>query len=86
MIRLRAYFERYPDDVEAWHILADRDFHQQQVYGWGCERLVEPVERLLALDSTLASALIHPMQLALRYGDLDVFERYQTLAEAAGLP
>ncbi len=77
---LRAYLERYPDDVEAWHILADRGFHQQQVYGWGSERLLDPVERLLALDSTLAPALIHPIQLGLRYGDRDVFDEKLTAA------
>ena len=82
---LRAILARFPDDLEALHLLAEIGFHQRPRYALGLEELAEPVERLLALDSTMTAGLIHPIEAALQFGDQARFERYLGLAEATGL-
>ena len=82
---LRALLARYPDDLEALHLLAEIGFHQRPLYASGLEDLTEPVERLLALDSTMTAGLIHPIESALQFGDQARFERYLGMAEATGL-
>ena len=82
---LRALLASYPDDLEALHLLAEIGFHQRPLYALGLEDLTEPVERLLALDSTMTAGLIHPIESALQFGDQARFERYLGMAEATGL-
>jgi hypothetical protein len=83
---LQVLLEAYPDDLEALHVLAEIGFHQRAIYGLSLEELAEPVERLLAVDSTMTAGLVHPIEVALQFGDRDRFERYLGLAEATGLP
>ena len=82
---LAAFLEVYPDDLEALHLLAEIRFHQRPLFGLGLDELVEPVERLLAVDSTMTAGLIHPIEAALQFGDRSRFERYLGMAEATGL-
>ena len=82
---IRALLDAYPDDLEALHLLAEIGFHQRPIYGLGFEELTEPVEQLLALDSTMTTGLIHPIEVALQFGDQTRFERYLGMAEATGL-
>jgi len=82
---LEALLEAYPDDLEALHLLAEIRFHQRPLYGLGLEELVEPVERLLAVDSTMTAGLIHPIEVTLQFADRSRFERYLGMAEATGL-
>lgn len=82
---LQTFLEAYPDDLEALHLLAEIGFHQRPLYGLGLGELVEPVERLLAVDSTMTAGLIHPIEVTLQFGDRDRFERYLGMAEATGL-
>jgi tetratricopeptide (TPR) repeat protein len=82
---LRELLDSYPDDLEVLHLLAEIGFHQRPLYAMGLEELMEPVERLLALDSTMTAGLIHPIEVALQFGDQARFERYLGMAEATGL-
>ena len=82
---LQAILEDYPDDLEALHLLAEIGFHQRPLFGLGLEELMDPVERLLALDPTMTAGLIHPIETALQFGDKARFERYLVTAEATGL-
>ena len=82
---IRALLDSYPDDLEALHMLAEIGFHRRPFHGPGLDDLMEPVERLLAVDSTMTAGLIHPIEAALQFGDRTRFERYLGMAEATGL-
>ncbi len=60
---------RYPDDLEAWYGLGEAYFHIGSQVGHARSRSIEPFERALALDSTFAPALIHPLEIAYLEGD-----------------
>lgn len=60
---------RYPDDLEAWYGLGEAYFHLGGQAGFRLEDSIDPFERALALDSTFAPALIHPIEHA--YAEMD---------------
>ncbi|MGH7586328.1 MAG: protein kinase domain-containing protein [Gemmatimonadales bacterium] len=65
-----------PTDVDAWYLLGEARFHSRSVRGWTMEELYAPFDSVLALDSTLTPASIHPFQLAIGTGDSLRFRRY----------
>lgn len=52
-----------------WYGLAEAHFHIGSQAGHAPSRSIEPFERALALDSTFAPALIHPLEIAYLEGD-----------------
>jgi class 3 adenylate cyclase/tetratricopeptide (TPR) repeat protein len=72
---LRQGVKRYPDDPEMWHELGDVYFHR------GPERLIGPHEteaallRGMELDPTFSPSYLHPLQMAVGFGDLARAER-----------
>jgi len=87
MDSLEAIVERYPDDPEAWHRLADNQYHEEFEFSGPAaaplETQLETFERVLDLDPTFLPALIHPIELAFRYDDTARIARYAELVEAA---
>ncbi len=83
---LRAYLEAYPDDAEAWFLLADDEYHAQHQsiapLRSRPEELLVLFDRVLGLDPSFTPALIHPLEIAFRSGDSRLIEQYTSLMAA----
>ena len=73
---LRAFLTAYPDDVEGWFLLGEAMFHTKPFRPAEPESISAAFDSVLARDSTLFPALIHPMELGLTYRDTARFARY----------
>ena len=86
MDTLRAYLETYPDDAEAWFLLADDEYHNADESsapgGRRAEEMLVLFDRALALDPSFIPALIHPLEIAFRCGDERLIEQYTSLLAA----
>ena len=76
---MRKYVVAYPDDIEGWNLLGETQFHTRQLTGLTPSELVEPFDRVLALDSSLTPSAIHPLETMLATGDSAGFFRYLAL-------
>src|SRR5205807_2170278 len=78
----------YPDDPMAWYRLAELRFHGGFVVGSTPRQALDAFERTIALDSTIAAAYFHLIQLALAGSDTASARRYVTtfLGLTAGVP
>lgn len=73
---LRPYLQRWPDDPEAWIVLANYQYHHPRWMGLDTDQILEPFDRVIALDSSLVAAYFHPIDIALQNRDRRLFERY----------
>ena len=73
---MRAYVEDYPDDPEGWYTYAEALFHLQEITPTPPESVTAAFDRVLAEDSSLTPAVIHPLELAMMYRDSARFRRY----------
>ncbi|HZD03759.1 MAG TPA: hypothetical protein VE173_02545, partial [Longimicrobiales bacterium] len=83
---LRAYVGRYPDDVHAWELLADIQFHERVAQELGRGEVLAAFERVNQLDPHLGPALIHPLEMTLGRDSAAYrtwLERYEGAAAAA---
>lgn len=84
---LEAIVERYPDDPEAWHRLADNQYHEEFEYAGplapSVDAQLETFERVLELDPTFLPAIIHPLEVAFRYDDTARIARYAGMVQRA---
>ena len=80
----RAYLQRYPEDADGWYLLGEAQYHGRAFRPLSPETLREPFDRVLALDSSLAPAAIHPMELAVTTGDTALLRRYEVVFRSAG--
>ena len=74
--RLRPYVSRWSDDPEAWILVANYQFHHPEWMGRSRDEVLEPFDRVIALDSALAMAYEHPLQIALHNRDKSLYDRY----------
>ena len=81
---MRSYLARFPDDVDAWFVLGESLFHGKAINGLAPDSLRVPFDRVLALDSSLTPAAIHPVELAITYGDSVGVARYVATMRRAG--
>src|SRR5439155_924441 len=56
---------RYPSDPEIWYELGDARFHFGPLIGRSSEQSLEAFDHAIALDSALAPAYIHPIELGI---------------------
>lgn len=84
---LRALAGRYPDDPETLHRLADSEYHRLHERAGpvaaSIEEQVGEFERVLEIDPSFLPAIVHPLEVALRYGDTTRLARYASLIEAS---
>lgn len=83
---MRAYLQQQPDDPDALYLLGESMFHSREIRPFPPESIQAPFERVLAIDSTLTPALIHPLELTLMYRDTVKYRRYFSLLRAAAEP
>jgi len=80
---LRAYVARYPDDVDGWYQLGESIYHRRELDAPSPDAMLSPFDRVLAIDSTLTPAAIHPLEIALEYREEARFDRYLALYAAS---
>ena len=73
---MRNYTALYPEDADGWYLLGEAQYHTRSYHPLPPAELIVPFDRVLALDSTLAAAAIHPMELALEQHDTVLGKRY----------
>ncbi|MEO8138274.1 MAG: protein kinase [Gemmatimonadota bacterium] len=77
----RAYVAKYPDDVDGWFLLGETQYHTRRLVGNDPATLRAPFDSVLARDSTLTPAAIHPIELALEARDRPRYEAYLRVLE-----
>jgi tRNA A-37 threonylcarbamoyl transferase component Bud32/tetratricopeptide (TPR) repeat protein len=80
----RAYLQRYPQDADGWFLLGEAQYHGRSQRPMPPDALREPFDRVIALDSSLAPAAIHPMELAVVSRDTALLRRYEAVFRTAG--
>jgi tRNA A-37 threonylcarbamoyl transferase component Bud32/tetratricopeptide (TPR) repeat protein len=80
----RAYLQQHPQDADGWFLLGEAQYHGRAFRPLAPDDLREPFDRVLALDSSLAPAAIHPMELAVAAGDTVLLRRYEAVFRTAG--
>jgi serine/threonine-protein kinase len=80
---LSAYVEGNPTDADGWYLLADAQFHAQPVLSAAPQQIFAPFDEAIKLDTTLAAAFIHPLEVALASDDRAAFDRYRPMLAAA---
>ncbi|MEO8637189.1 MAG: serine/threonine-protein kinase [Gemmatimonadales bacterium] len=80
----RAYVRKYPDDVDGWFLLGETQYHTRQLVGYDAATLRAPFDSVLARDSTLTPASIHPIEIAIQSRDKPAYERYLRVLESSG--
>ncbi|MEP6574106.1 MAG: serine/threonine-protein kinase [Gemmatimonadota bacterium] len=83
---MRAYLRAHPGDPDALYLLGESMYHGREIRAQPPESIEAPFEHVLAIDSTLAPALIHPLELAVLYRDSLRFSRYMSLLRTAAAP
>ena len=76
---MRAYVTEYPDDVEGWYTYAEALFHLREVVPTSPDTIMAAFDQVIARDSTLTPAVIHPIELTLMHRDSARFGRYLRL-------
>ena len=80
----RAYVRKYPDDVDGWFLLGETQYHTRELVGYDPATLRAPFDSVLARDSTLTPASIHPIEIAVQSRDKPAYERYLRVLESSG--
>ena len=78
------YTAAHPEDVDGWYLLGESQFHRRSVRPLSAEALRAPFERVIALDSSLAPAVIHPLDMAMSQNDRATYQRLIPVLERSG--
>jgi serine/threonine-protein kinase len=81
---MRSYTARYPDDVDGWFLLGESLYHTRHIVPYDPATVRAPFDRVLALDSSLSPAAIHPLELALIYRDSVNYRPYLNILAKSG--
>jgi tetratricopeptide (TPR) repeat protein len=81
---MRTYSATYPDDADGWYLLGEAQYHTRLYRPLPTSAMVAPFDRVLAIDSALTPAAIHPMEMALLERDTVRMQSYLRVFEAAG--
>lgn len=73
---MRNYTAQHPEDADAWYLLGEAQYHSRNYHPLPPADLIAPFDRVIAIDSTLAAAAIHPMEIALEERDSVLAKRY----------
>lgn len=78
-----SYTRAYPDDADGWYLLGEAQYHGRVYRPLPPVELIAPFDRVLAIDSTLTQAAIHPLELAIVQHDTALITRYENVFRAA---
>ncbi|MHB1330322.1 MAG: hypothetical protein ACYC2K_19150, partial [Gemmatimonadales bacterium] len=80
----RLYLTQYPNDVEGWFILGESYYHNRATQPRTPDEIRAPFDRVIALDSSLTPAALHPAEMAIAYRDSALLDRYIGVMRRAG--
>jgi hypothetical protein len=80
---MRTYTGQHPEDADGWYLLGEAQYHTRSYQPLPPGELVAPFDRVLALDSTLTAAAIHPMEVAIEEHDTMLAKRYLKVFQEA---
>ncbi len=83
---MRAYVADYPGDLEGWYTYGEALYHLQEFDPHGPDTIMAAFDKVIAGDSTLTPAVVHPLELTLMYRDSARFGRYLRLFERTAPP
>jgi len=83
---LRRYLAANPDDADGWYLLGESLYHTRILTGASAATIREPLDRVLAADSSLTPAVIHLLELALAERDSARFASYLALMRRGAAP
>ncbi|MFN8653121.1 MAG: serine/threonine-protein kinase [Gemmatimonadales bacterium] len=72
----KAYVAANPEDVDGWYMLGEAQYHTRERTGVDAVTIENSFEKVVAADSALTPALIHPIDLSLETADSARFRRY----------
>ena len=78
---MRAYVGEYPDDLEGWYTYGEALYHLRHIRPSSPDMVLAAFDKVIAGDSTLTPAVVHPLELTLLYRDSTRFDRYLRLFE-----
>lgn len=81
---MRSYTANYPDDADGWYLLGEAQYHTRMYRPLPTTAMIAPFDRVLAIDSALTPAAIHPMEMAILERDTARIQAYLRVFEAAG--
>ncbi|HEX3927392.1 MAG TPA: protein kinase [Gemmatimonadales bacterium] len=81
---MQAYTAAYPDDADGWDLLGEAQYHTSGYHARTPAELIAPFDRVLALDSTLTPAAIHPVEIAIAARDTTLAKRYLKVFKDGG--
>jgi len=80
-----AFTRRYPDNLDGWMLLGESRYHARAVFAPTAAELLEPFERVAALDPSRLSAYAHMLDVDVLTGDSARFALdFQRMRTAAG--
>ena len=83
---MRAYVTEYPGDLEGWYTYGEALYHLREFVPNEPDTIIAAFDHVIAGDSTLTPAVIHPLELTLMYRDSARFGRYLRLFERTAPP
>jgi serine/threonine-protein kinase len=83
---MRAYVAQYPEDPEGLYTYAEALYHLRDIEPNSPDMIIAAFDRVIARDSSLTPAVIHPIELTLMYRDSARFGRYVRLFERTAPP
>ncbi|HEY4319969.1 MAG TPA: serine/threonine-protein kinase [Gemmatimonadales bacterium] len=80
---MRNYTALHPDDADGWYLLGEAQYHTRNYRPLSPAELIAPFDHVLALDSALTAAAIHPAEVAATEGDTSLLKRYRKVFQDA---
>jgi|CXWL01.1.fsa_nt_gi serine/threonine-protein kinase len=81
---MKSYTASFPDDADGWYLLGEAQYHSRLYRPRPTDELAAPFDRVLAIDSTLTPAAIHPTEMAVAERDSVRVQRYLRVFTNAG--
>jgi eukaryotic-like serine/threonine-protein kinase len=78
---MSAFVAEYPDDLEGWYTYGEALYHLRDLVPNEPDTIMAAFDSVIAGDSALTPAVIHPLELTLMYRDSARFQRYLRLFE-----
>ena len=83
---MRAYVTEYPEDLEGWYTYGEALYHLRELEPTDPDTIMAAFDKVIAGDSALTPAVIHPLELTTMYRDTARFGRYLRLFERTAPP
>ncbi|HEX2217815.1 MAG TPA: serine/threonine-protein kinase [Gemmatimonadales bacterium] len=83
---MRAYVADYPEDLEGWYTYAEALHHLQPIEPRSPDSIIAAFDSVIAGDSALTPAVVHPLEISMIYRDSVRFQRYLQIFSRTATP